>query len=52
MLANQFADYFMEKIRAIRARLEEHPIYNQHDTAKAFMSKFDWVTESQSRKMY
>ena len=35
MLANQFSDYFMEKIRAIRDRLEEHPIYNPHDTAKS-----------------
>ena len=47
MMADQFPDYFMEKIRAIRARLERHPIYNPHDTAKAFMSKSDWVTESE-----
>ena len=46
MLANQFVDYFMEKISAIRASLEEHPIYNPHETAKAFISKFDQVTES------
>ena len=47
MLANQFADYFMEKIRAIRASLEEHTIYNPHETTKAFISKFDQVTESE-----
>ena len=37
----------MEKIREIRASLEEHPIYNPQETAKAFMSKFDWVTEKE-----
>ena len=37
----------MEKIRAIRASLEEHPIYNPHETAKAFISKFNQVTESE-----
>ena len=47
ILANQFADYFMEKIRAIRASLEEHPIYNPHQTAKGVMSKFDQVTEGE-----
>ena len=47
MLANQFADYSMERIRAIRTRLEEHPIYNPQNTTKEFMSKFEWVTESE-----
>ena len=47
LLANQFADYFMEKIRAIRDSLEGYPIYNPHETAKAFMCKFDQVTESE-----
>ena len=28
MLANQFADFFMEKIKRIRDNLETHPIYN------------------------
>ena len=51
MLTNQFADYFMEKIREVRARLEEYPIYIPHDTAKAFMSKFDWVTESEVARL-
>ena len=46
ILAHQFADYFMENIRAIRASLEELPIYNPHQTAKVVMSKFDQVTES------
>ena len=41
ILANIFADYFMEKIRAIRASLEKHQIYNPHHTAKGVMSKFD-----------
>ena len=47
ILANQFADYFMEKIRAIRASLEEHSMYNPHQTAKVVMSKFDQVTEGE-----
>ena len=50
MLANQFADYFTEKIRAIRVRLEENPTYKPQETAKAFMSKFDRVTESEVAK--
>ena len=37
----------MEKIRAIRVSLEEHPVYNLHETTKEFMSKFDQVTESE-----
>ena len=27
ILANKFADYFTEKIRVIRSRLEKHPMY-------------------------
>ena len=50
MLANQFADYFTETIRAIRVRLEEHPTYKPQETAKAFMSKFERVTESEVAK--
>ena len=50
MLANQFADYFTEKIRAIRVRLEEHPTYKPQETAKVFMSKFGRVTESEVAK--
>ena len=34
ILVNQFADYFMDKITAIRASLEECPMYNPHQTAK------------------
>ena len=37
----------MEKIRAIRASLEEHPIYNSQETAKVVMSKFDQVTDGE-----
>ena len=47
MLANQFADFFMEKIRPIRDSLQGHPIYNPQETAKAFMCKFEQVTESE-----
>ena len=50
MLANQFAYYFTEKIKAIRVRLEEHPTYKPQGTAKAFMSKFQRVTESEVAK--
>ena len=37
----------MEKIGAIRVSLEEHPIYNPQETATAFMSKFDQLTENE-----
>ena len=47
MLANQFADFIMEKIRTIMDSLEGHPIYNPQETAKAFMCKFEQVTESE-----
>ena len=47
LLTNQFADYFMEIIRAIRDGLGGYPIYNQHQTANAFMCKFDQVAESE-----
>ena len=50
MLVNQFADYFTEKIRAIRVRLEEYPTYKPQETAKAFMSKFERVTGSEVAK--
>ena len=50
ILANQFADYFTEKIRVFRSRLEEHPMYKPQETAKAFMSKFERVTESEVAK--
>ena len=45
MLANQFADFFMENIKTIRDSLERHPTYNPQETAKAFMCKFEQVTE-------
>ena len=41
---------FTEKIRAIRVRLEEHPNYTPQETAKAFMSRFERVTESEVAK--
>ena len=47
ILANEFADYFTEKIRAIRGRLEQYPTYKPQETAKAFISKFERVTESE-----
>ena len=50
ILANEFADYFAEKIRLIRSRLEEHPMYKPQETAKAFMSKFERVPESEVAK--
>ena len=50
ILANEFADYFTEKIRAIRGGLEEHPMYKPQETAKAFISKFERVTESEVAK--
>ena len=50
ILANEFANYFMEKIRVIRSRLEKHPMYKPQETAKAFMSKFEMVSESEVAK--
>ena len=47
MLANQFADFFMEKIKRIRDSLEAHPTYDPQATAKAFMCTFEQVTEKE-----
>ena len=47
MLANQFADFFMETIRTIRDSLEGHQIYNPQETAKVSMCKFEQVKESE-----
>ena len=46
-LANEFANYFMEKIRVIRSRLEKHPMYKPQETTNAFISKFETVSESE-----
>ena len=46
-LANEFANYFMEKIRVITSRLEKHPMYKPQETANAFISKFEMVSESE-----
>ena len=39
-LANEFADFFMEKIRKIRNSLDAHPIFNPHGPAKASFDSF------------
>ena len=50
MLANEFADFFMEKIKRIRDSLEVHPTYDPQATAKAFMYKVEQVTEKEVTK--
>ena len=47
MLANEFADFSMEKIKRIRDSLEVHPTYHQQAIAKAFMCKFEQVTKKE-----
>ena len=43
-LANEFADFFMEKIRKIRSSLDAHPIFNPHGPAKANFDSFKPVS--------
>ena len=50
MLANEFADFFMEKIKRIRNSLEVHLTYDPHATAKAFMCNFEQVTKKDVAK--
>ena len=45
MLANELADFFMEKIMTIRDSLEAYPIYDPQATAKTFMCKFEQVAK-------
>ena len=47
MLANEFANFFMEKIKRVRDSLEVHPTYDPQATAKAFMCKFEQVTKKE-----
>ena len=43
-LANEFADFFMEKIKKIRNSLDAHPIFNPHGPAKASFDSFKPVS--------
>ena len=43
-LADEFADFFMEKIRKIRNSLDAHPIFNPHGPAKASFDSFKPVS--------
>ena len=43
-LANEFADFFMEKIRKIQSSLDSHPIFNPHGPAKASLGSFKPVS--------
>ena len=43
-LANEFADFFMEKIRKIQKSLDAHPIFNPHGPAKASFDSFKPVS--------
>ena len=46
-LANQFADYFMNKIKNIREALDKYPEYSPSNTAKGQLNTFTEVTEDQ-----
>ena len=48
VLANQFVDFFMEKIKTIKDSLDRHPTYDPQETAKAFMCKFEHMTEREA----
>ena len=43
-LANEFADFFMEKIRKIQDSLDTHPIFNPHGPAKTNFDSFKPVS--------
>ena len=43
-LADEFADFFMGKIKTIHDSLAEHPIYNPHGPAKASLNQFRSVS--------
>ena len=43
-VADEFADFFMEKIKTIRDSLAEHPTYNPHGPAKASLNQFRSVS--------
>ena len=43
-LANEFADFFMEKIRKIRNSLDTYPIFNPHGPVKASFDSFKPVS--------
>ena len=47
LLANEFADFFIEKIMRIRDSLEAHPTYDTQATAKVFMCRFEQVTKKE-----
>ena len=43
-LADEFAYFFMGKIKTIHGNLAEHPIYNPHGPAKASLNQFRSVS--------
>ena len=43
-VANEFADFFMEKIRKIGNSLDTHPIFNSHGPVKASFDSFKPVS--------
>ena len=46
-LANQFADYFMNKIKNIRDELDKYPEYSPSNRAKGQLNTFTEVTQEQ-----
>ena len=45
-LAEEFAEYFMQKIKTIREDLEYHPLYTPKDTGIPELETFKQVSES------
>ena len=43
-LADEFADFFMDKIKTIHDSLANHPRYNPHGLAKASLNQFTSVS--------
>ena len=43
-LADEFADFFMGKIKTIHDNLADHPRYNPHSLAKASLNQFTSVS--------
>ena len=50
-LANQFAQYFMSKIKSIRDSLDSHPLYKPIRREVPEFSRFSRITEDQVEKI-
>ena len=50
-LAEEFAEYFMQKIKTIRDGLEYHPLYTLRDTGIPELETFKQVSESDVKQV-